>query len=106
MSQLMHERAGISDNPLRIIQAARVAPRDDELIGPDERDARFGQLAAFFAGGDAVAARRALDASGARFVLVPVGVAPVRAALDPLELAYENAAGRLYRVPSSASVPP
>ncbi|RIL04859.1 MAG: hypothetical protein DCC71_12570 [Proteobacteria bacterium] len=75
-------------------------------LPPDARDARFARLAAFFAGADVAAARRALAESGARFVLVPAGVAPPRAALEPLELVFENAAGRLYRVPASASLAP
>jgi hypothetical protein len=39
-------------------------------------------------------------------VIVPAGGAPPRAALETLEPVFENAAGRLYRVPASASLPP
>jgi len=74
-------------------------------LPPDERDARFARLAAFFAGTDAGAARRALAESGAAFVFAPPGAAANAAAVG-LEPIFENAAGRLFRVPTSASLPP
>lgn len=75
-------------------------------LSGDERDARFARLAAFFASDDVVAARRALAESGAAFVWVPAGVAPVAAASPALESIFENAAGKLYRVADSARVAP
>jgi hypothetical protein len=71
-----------------------------------ERDVRYEAIVAFFAGREAVAARAALAGSGARFVLVPSGVTPAPAALDGLAPIFDNAAGRLYRVPDSATVVP
>jgi hypothetical protein len=72
----------------------------------EERDARYEALVAFFVGRDAEAARAALVSSGARFVLVPPGVTPAASAMDGLEPIADNAAGRLYRVPDSATVAP
>jgi hypothetical protein len=77
-----------------------------DYLPPDARDARFSRVARFYAGTDALDARRALAESGAAFVVVPRGFAPPAAALEPLALAFENDAGKLYRVPISASVRP
>ncbi len=75
-------------------------------LPPDERDARFARLAAFFAGTDAAAARRALAESGAALVFAPAASTANGAASADLVPIFENAAGRLYRVPTSASLPP
>jgi hypothetical protein len=66
-----------------------------------ERDRRFEELLAFFVEDDADAARRAVAASGARFVVVPAGW---RLRVDPawLEVALREPGGVVYRVPRSA----
>jgi hypothetical protein len=75
-------------------------------LPPEERDARFARLAAFFAGTDPAAARRALAESRAAFVFAPAASPASGAASAELVPIFENAAGRLYRVPTSASLPP
>jgi hypothetical protein len=65
-----------------------------------ERDRRFEEVLALFAGDDAETARRAVAASGARFVVVPAGW---RLNVDPawLEPVLHEPAGVVYRVPES-----
>lgn len=70
------------------------------------RDERFAGLVAVFVGRDVGAAQRALAEAQARFVVVPAGVTPMPAVLTPLVPVFENAAGRIYRVPGSATLPP
>jgi hypothetical protein len=71
-----------------------------------ERNRRFDEVVAVFAGGDPAAARRALAASGARWVYVPLGVRPgvdLRALLgDP---ALRGPAGAVYRLPANQGAP-
>lgn len=63
-----------------------------------ERNRRFEELTAVFAGSDADAARRALESSGARFVYAPSGWR-LRFAPGPLlEPVLQTPAGVIYRV--------
>jgi hypothetical protein len=67
-----------------------------------ERDRRFEELLAFFVGDDAGAARRAVAASGARFVVVPSGW-KLRVEPDWLEPVLREPAGVVYRVPEGSA---
>ncbi len=77
-----------------------------QSLPEEERNRRFDELVAIFAGSDPEEAGRALAASGARWVYVPAGVTlryDPRALLEPV---LESEAGVVYRVRAPAARSP